>query len=258
MRMQFTAVVALVFATSTAAPADEPARLVRATSTPLDRAILTCVGPEFDSARVSYDQLAGLPMENCVRACKAAAQGCRAVVRAVDRCGVSMLKAEAKVALELCRGYGGSAQDCSRVRTDARLSMDWWKNAGREEQATCDEDTQVSCMSRCQPTRRVNVPPVLVNPIVRPGVAPESGSSLTLYESLVPVGQFGIQQGGASSSLGSITIQDPNPAPIPDVSPLLDPGQAATLYVFREGELTTISGDSEVREGAEDRIEFLE
>jgi hypothetical protein len=197
-------------------------------------------------------------MENCIRACRAAAQGCRAVVRAVDRCGVSLLKAEAKIAMELCRGHGGSAQDCRGVRADARLNMDWWKNAGREEQATCDEDTQVSCMSRCQPTRPANVPPVRVNPIVGPGVATESGSSLTLYDSLVPVGQYANQSGGAGLSSGSITIQYVNPALTPAVSPLLDPGQAATLYVFREGELTTNSDEREVRLVAEDVIELLE
>jgi len=257
MRMRFTAVVALVFASSTAAPADEPTRLVRTTRTPLDRAILTCVGPEFDSARISYDQVAGLPMESCVRACNAAARGCRAVVRAVDRCGVSLLKAEARVTLELCRGYGGSAQDCSRVRADARLNMEWWKNAGREEQAACDEDTQASCMSRCQPTRSAINPPVRVNPIDRSGVALEPGSSLTLYDSLVPAGQFGIQQGGSSFSSGSVT-KYLSPALIPVVSPLLDPEQTPTPYVFREGELTTFSGEREVRKSVENVIEFLE
>jgi hypothetical protein len=38
----------------------------------------------------------------------------------------------------------------------------------------------------------------------------------------------------------------------------LDDGQAATLYVIREGELTAISGEREVRSGAEDVILFLE
>jgi hypothetical protein len=42
------------------------------------------------------------------------------------------------------------------------------------------------------------------------------------------------------------------------VSLLVDPGQAVTLYVFREGELTTISGEPEVRERADDVTEFLE
>jgi len=258
MRMRFTALVALIFASSTAAPADEPTRLVRTTSTPLDRAMLTCVGPEFGSARISYDQVAGLPKENCVRACNAAARGCRAVVRAVDRCGVSLLKAEAKVTLELCRGYGGSVQDCSRVRADARLNMEWWKNAGREEQATCDEDTQASCMSRCQPTRSAISPPLRVNPIVRPGFVIESGPSTTLYDSLVPAGQYGIQEGGSSFSSGSVTIQYLNPALIPAVPPLLDDGQTPTPYVFREVELRVISGEHEVRERAEAVIEFLE
>jgi hypothetical protein len=49
-----------------------------------------------------------------------------------------------------------------------------------------------------------------------------------------------------------------NPALIPAVSPLLDDGQNPTPYVFREGELTAISGEREVRERAEDVSEFLE
>jgi len=134
--------VALVLALASPAFAQEP--------TPIDVAILTCVGPGFIPDGDPFEILDDLDPRYCTRACKAAAQGCKAVVRAIDRCGVGFLKSSAKVSIEICRGWGYTAQECRGINAEAKGDIDWWRAQGRIEQDACDSDAQILCFSRCQ------------------------------------------------------------------------------------------------------------
>jgi len=132
--------------------------------TPLDIATLVCVGPGYMPAGDPYEVIAGLPEKNCMRACKAAAQGCKAVVKAIDRCGVSFLKAAAKTGMEVCRGHGGDSQQCRGGMGMAKSDMDSWRAQGKLEQAACDSDAETFCMSRCQSEAMGPSTPLQQNP----------------------------------------------------------------------------------------------
>jgi hypothetical protein len=100
MMLRLTA-CALLLLLPSAVHAQEP--------TPLDITILNCIAPGFIPTGDPFAVIASLPAKNCVRACKAAARGCKDVVRTIDRCGTSFLKASAKVGVEICRGWGYTA-----------------------------------------------------------------------------------------------------------------------------------------------------
>jgi hypothetical protein len=136
------AVIALLLALVSPAFAQEP--------TPIDITILTCVGPGFIPDGDPFEVLDSLPEKYCVKACKAAARGCKAVVRAIDKCGVSFLKSSAKVSVEICRGWGYTTQECRVIKNEYKSDIDWWKAQGKIERAACDSDTQIFCLSRCE------------------------------------------------------------------------------------------------------------
>jgi hypothetical protein len=115
----------------------------------LDVTFLTCVGPGYIPDGDPYEVIAGLPEKNCIRACKFAAQGCKAVVKSIDRCGVSFLKAAAKTGMEICRGSGGTSQECRVIRDIVKPDIDWWKAAGKFEQAECVAEMEANCLPRC-------------------------------------------------------------------------------------------------------------
>ena len=116
--------------------------------TTLEIAIRTCIAPGFIPDGDPYELIASLPAENCVRACKAKARGCRGVVRTIDRCGVRFLKAAVKTSIEICRGLGGTSQECRVIKDIAKPDIDWWRAAGKHERADCDADMQTLCLSR--------------------------------------------------------------------------------------------------------------
>jgi hypothetical protein len=134
--------VALILTLASPAFAQEP--------TPIDITILTCVGPGFVPDGDPFEILDDLDPRYCTRACKAAEKGCKAVSKAVDRCGVNFLKASAKVGVEICRGWGFTAQECRGIRDEFKADIDWWKAQGKFEQGECTRDTQTFCLSRCQ------------------------------------------------------------------------------------------------------------
>jgi hypothetical protein len=148
--------------------------------TPLDIAVLTCVGPGFIPDGDPFEVLAGLPMRNCQRACKAAAQGCKAVSRAIDKCGVSFLGASAKTGMEVCRGHGGMMQECRGVRTSIKPDIDWWKAEGKREREECDADMQTFCLSRCQPAPAPAAGPTYTPPTQDNGTLQTGSGSMTM------------------------------------------------------------------------------
>lgn len=119
--------IALLLMLASPATAQEP--------TPIDVAILTCVGPGYVSEGDPFEILDTLPEKYCLRACKAVAQGCKLVVRAIDKCGTNFLKASAKIDMEICRGWGYSARECRVIRDWAKEDVAWWKEQGRIEVA---------------------------------------------------------------------------------------------------------------------------
>jgi hypothetical protein len=143
----------------------------------LEIAMLTCVAPGTIPAGDPYQLIASLPEKNCVRACKAEARGCRNVVKSIDRCGVSFLKAAAKTAIEICRGLGGTSRECREIKDIVKPDIDWWRAAGKQERADCAADMQTLCLSRCQSAVSIynSIPP----PQGRPTAVPQ-GEGVTL------------------------------------------------------------------------------
>jgi hypothetical protein len=142
MTLKFAVVALLLALVSPVAFAQEP--------TPLDITILMCIAPGFIPDGDPFEVIAGLPERNCVRACKAAARGCKNVVRTIDRCGVSFLKASAKIGVEICRGWGYTSRECRVIKDEIKPDIDWWKAEGKLEKAACDADMKAFCLSRCQ------------------------------------------------------------------------------------------------------------
>jgi hypothetical protein len=152
------ATAALTLALVTPAFAQEP--------NPIDIAILTCIGPGYTPEGDPFEVLDSLGERSCKRVCKASAMGCKAVVKAIDKCGVSFLKTSERVGIQICRGWGYTAAECRGIHAEAKADIDWWKAQGRIERDECDREVETLCMSRCQS-------PVGVN-----------------YVDLVPVGTF--------------------------------------------------------------------
>jgi len=123
---------------------------------PLDVAILTCVGPGYTPDGDPLEVLDTLDKKSCTRVCKASAAGCRAVIKAIDKCGVSFLKSSAKIAGEICRGWGYTAAECRGIHAEAKADIDWWRAQGRIEQDECDRESESRCLSRCQAPAGVN------------------------------------------------------------------------------------------------------
>jgi hypothetical protein len=134
--------IALVLTFALPALAQEP--------TPIDIAILSCVGPGFIPDGDPFAVLDDLDPRYCKRACKAAEQGCKLVAKAIDKCGASFLKASAKVGVQVCRGWGFSARECRGIKDEAKGDINWWKAQGKIEQSACASETQIFCLSRCQ------------------------------------------------------------------------------------------------------------
>ena len=234
MLLRMTLVVALVLGSVTAAFADEP--------TLLDRTILTCVGPEFNPGLDLNGMIAGLSGEACVRACRTAERGCKAVVRAVDKCGVSFLRAAAKTRIEVCRGLGGTSQECRGFRDTVRPDIAWWKAAGKVERADCEADTQTLCLSRCE------------------------SAATGVYNDLMPLPPPEPPQG----LVGGAIVYLVSPSPIvltPVIPPLLSEppqGEAGLTLSILPGIRVTApliapeSSQAGVRELAEDAVVFLE
>jgi hypothetical protein len=137
-----TAVAALALAFVTPAFAQEP--------TPIDIAVLTCIGPGYTPEGDPFEVLDTLDERSCKRVCKASAMGCKAVVKAIDKCGVSFLKTSAKVGIQICRGWGYTAAECRGIHAEAKADIDWWKAQGRNERDECDREAETLCLNRCQ------------------------------------------------------------------------------------------------------------
>jgi hypothetical protein len=195
--------------------------------TPLEIAMLTCIAPGFTPDGDLYDLIASLPAKNCVRACKAQAKGCRDVVRTIDRCGVSFLKAAAKTGIAICRGRGGTSQECRVIKDIVKPDIDWWRAAGRQERADCKADMQTFCLSRCP-------------------------SAVSLYDSIPP-----------PQGQGGVTIVS---GPVATTPPELEPPQSGAHFevVTLPGiertliPLVPVIPEEDVRQQAEEVIEFLE
>jgi hypothetical protein len=151
------AIVALTLALVTPAFAQEP--------TPIDVAILTCIGPGFIPDGDPFEVLDDLEERYCKRACKASAMGCKSVVKAIDKCGVSFLKSSAKVGVQVCRGWGYTAAECRGIHAEAKADIDWWKAQGRIERDECDREVETLCLVRCQLQAGVNYQDLVPAPI---------------------------------------------------------------------------------------------
>jgi len=202
--------------------------------TPLEIAIRTCIAPGFIPDGDPYELIASLPVENCVRACEAKATGCRGVVRTIDRCGVRFLQAAVKTSIEICRGLGGTSQECRVIKDIAKPDISWWRAAGKQERADCDADMQTLCLSRCQ-------------------------SAVSIYDSISPPQGLEAPQGdagGAISAIEYVQFTDLSPTQVSE-----PPQGGAHFEVVRlpEIERTIIPEipEEDVREGAESAIEFL-
>jgi hypothetical protein len=149
------ATAALALALVTPAFAQEP--------TPIDLAILTCVGPGFIPEGDPFEVLDTLDERFCKRVCRVSAMGCKAVAKAIDKCGVSFLKTSEKVGIQICRGWGNTAAECRGIHAEAKADIDWWRAQGRIERDACDREAETLCLSRC-----------------------ESAAASSLYETLVP------------------------------------------------------------------------
>jgi hypothetical protein len=241
MPPQIAFVVALVLASVTAASADEPTRL--------DRTISTCVGPGFDLPLAPYDVIAGLPEESCIRACEAAAQGCKAVVRAVDQCGLRFLKTVAKTEMEICRGHGFPARECRGVMDAIRSDLHWWKDAGKFEREACDSDTETFCSSRCQPAPSLYESLVPLPSPERP--QPEAGGAI---DSLIFVAEP--PQGGAEVTVVTVR-EDVRIWTLPEMEA---PRARAGGVITSAPNIQIIDSlaDSEVREHADEVVIFVE
>ncbi len=117
--------------------------------TPLDIAFQVCIAPGFIPDGDPYELVASLPENYCIKACKAAAKGCKAVVKTIDKCGVSFLKASVKTGTAICQGLGGTSRECRAVKDIIAPDIDWWKAQGKIEQAFCDVERDALCLSRC-------------------------------------------------------------------------------------------------------------
>lgn len=155
-----------------------PAPLLAQESALVEMAIRSCVAQGFIPDEDRYELIASLPEESCVRACKAEARACRGVVNTTDRCGVNLLKATARTAVEICLGLGGTQDDCRVIRRDIQPDIDWWRSAGRQERRDCDADVRSSCLSRCQSAPSGAATPSA--PAPEPPVANPGGSSGSL------------------------------------------------------------------------------
>jgi len=223
-----------------------PAAVHAQEPTPLEIAIRTCVAPGFIPDRDPYDLIARLPAENCVRACKAKARGCRGVVRSIDRCGVRFLKAAVKTSIEICRGLGGTSQQCRVIKDIAKPDIDWWRAAGKQERADCDADMQTLCLNRCQ-------------------------SPVSIYDSIPPPQGPEAPQGNAGGAIDFLQLTDPQgqgsatmvSGPVSLTPQVLEPPQAGAHLgiVAIERTITPLVPEipeEDVREGAAHAIEFLE
>jgi hypothetical protein len=146
--------------------------------TPIDLAILTCVGPGFVPDGDPYEILDTLDQRSCRRVCKASVKGCKAVVKAIDKCGVSFLRASAKTGTLICRGWGYTASECRGINDEAKVDVDWWKAQGRIERDDCDREADSDCFSRCQ-SAEVSLYEGLVpspSPEIRPGEPGDAGA----------------------------------------------------------------------------------
>jgi hypothetical protein len=190
--------------------------------TPLEIAMLTCIAPGFTPDGDLYDLIASLPAKNCVRACKAQAKGCRDVVRTIDRCGVSFLKAAAKTGIAICRGRGGTSQECRVIKDIVKPDIDWWRAAGRQERADCNADMQTFCLSRCQ-------------------------SAVSIYDSIPPPQG----QGGVTIVSGPLDLEPPQGGA--ELTAVTLPGIPITIPP-----LAPEIPEEDVREQAEEVIEFLD
>jgi len=220
--------------------------------TPLDVAILTCVGPGFIPDGDPFEVLDSLDERYCKRVCKAATMGCKAVVKAIDKCGVAFLKSSAKISIEVCRGWGYTAQECRGINAEAKADIDWWKAQGRIERDECDREEETLCLGRCGSV--ASLYDSLIPAPVPERPRPEAGSAIQYldYANLTPTQPSEPPQGQAGLRIG------------PSLTESTQEGGGATLTI-RALEIGTIgtAQDPEraplgVREVAEDPTAFLE
>jgi hypothetical protein len=199
---------------------------------PLEIAIRTCIAPGFIPDGDPYELIASLPAENCVRACKAKARGCRGVVRTIDRCGVRFLRATVKTNIEICRGLGGTSQQCRVIKDIAKPDIDWWRAAGKHERADCDADMQTLCLNRCQ-------------------------SAVSTYDSIPPSQGLEAPQGDAGGViLHAVDFTDLSPTPVSEPPQMGAHLEIVTLPRIERTIIPEIP-EEDVRDGAESAIEFL-
>ena len=114
---------------------------------PVETAAAICIGPgvELDDP---FEGLRGLPQKNCVKACNAGLKGCLAVAKAINKCGVVLLKGSGKVAAPICQGQGGTKAECKGIKSIVRSEIDAWLNSNDVIFLQCFADT-VDCFEVC-------------------------------------------------------------------------------------------------------------
>jgi hypothetical protein len=158
------------------------------------------------------------------------------VVRTIDRCGVRFLGAAAKTGIEICRGLGGTSQECRVIKDIAKPDIDWWRAAGKQERADCDADMQTLCLSRCQ-------------------------STTSIYDSIPPPQGREAPQGGAVDTIVYLQPTDPLSATLVSEPPQGGVHLEAVTVSEVERTLTPLFPEipeADVREAAEDAVTYLE
>jgi hypothetical protein len=154
-----------------------------------------------------------------------------------------------KTSIEICRGLGGTAQECRGIKDIAKPDIDWWRTAGKHERADCDADMQTLCLSRCQSA-------VSIYDAIPPPQNPEApqGDAGGVTEYLVFIDPLSPTQGQGSATMVSgpvsLTPQEPEPPQM---------GAHLEIVTLPRIERTIIPEipEEDVRDAAEGVIEFL-
>jgi hypothetical protein len=188
--------------------------------------------------------------------------GCKAVVKAIDKCRVSFLKTSEKVGIQICRGWGYTAAECRGIHAEAeaKADIDWWKAQGRIERDECDREAETLCLTRCQSPVGVNY--VDLVPVGTFENSPEQAGGAIEYLDLeaarqlaplreIPQGQEGVRviaqstaeltngvidplQVQVGETTGFIFLEVENVSQFRELEPLLAREQALSVIEVRE------------------------
>ena len=124
MKRLLIAIGSLVFYLALAFPAQAQQE------TPLEVAVLRCVGPGIPDPDAAWNQdaaiLRTLPTRDCQKVCKLQKKGCVNVEKAIDKCGVAYLKSTYTTGKAACIGLGGNRQQCNALRNDLKRDTAIW------------------------------------------------------------------------------------------------------------------------------------